>query len=255
MPTYRGQEVTSVEHDRKRGVYALIDVAGEILAELKQHEFLSQPQLRKVKLSNGRHRRAGAQVHRGSAGITHLTWPSRTVYLAPSAWTWFGADFATPEPAIENAGIRAGEITALRGWRVRGSSLFSIYRRGHEWFPGEPVAGDPDKRDQGVHAFKDDASLKEYVWMYQIQERMERAAFYGDGGSSVFALGAVHLWGDVVEHERGYRAQYAKVARIDRVTGTGPNDSAASAALLLHALRLRYGVGGGDITSTPTEAP
>jgi len=46
-----------------------------------------------------------------------------------------------------------------------------------------------------------------------------------------FALGTVHLWGEVVEHERGYRASHAAVRSIDEAYGVDLAD-----------LRNRYGV-------------
>jgi hypothetical protein len=48
-----------------------------------------------------------------------------------------------------------------------------------------------------------------------------------------FVAGTVKMWGDVVEHERGYRAEYAKLNSIDEMHGPGDID----------AIRARYGVG------------
>lgn len=47
------------------------------------------------------------------------------------------------------------------------------------------------------------------------------------------AVGTVRLWGEVIEHERGYRAEFAKVHSLDHVFGEAD----------LAALRARYGVG------------
>lgn len=52
--------------------------------------------------------------------------------------------------------------------------------------------------------------------------------------------GTVLLWGDIVEHERGYRAEFAKVRSIDWLY---PDvDMMGREAIVLNDLRRTYGV-------------
>lgn len=48
--------------------------------------------------------------------------------------------------------------------------------------------------------------------------------------ASAFVSGTVRLWGDVVEHEFGYRAEFAKLHSLDKIYGDGD----------LAALRAKY---------------
>jgi hypothetical protein len=58
----------------------------------------------------------------------------------------------------------------------------------------------------GIHAFKEaDAAVKEYR----------------DYSMYTIAFGSVKLWGEVVEHEHGYRATYGKVRSIDFLVDVG----------------------------------
>lgn len=55
------------------------------------------------------------------------------------------------------------------------------------------------KGDIGIHAFK----LQRHALKFASEW----------GGALVW--GRVHLWGDIVEHEIGYRAEYARIFAID----------------------------------------
>lgn len=105
-----------------------------------------------------------------------------------------------PEPTFKDAGIRAGEIIGYRAWKLYGGLLHSMYAS-FIWFPG--VVEKAHKIDEhwgtGLHAFK---TLAEARTQYD----------YAD------VWGEVALWGDVYEHEKGYRAEYAVVRRIIRVS-------------------------------------
>jgi hypothetical protein len=52
------------------------------------------------------------------------------------------------------------------------------------------------------------------------------------------AIGTVDLWGTVIEHEDGYRAEYAQVQSIDRLLHVPQPES----TWLLEHLRALYGV-------------
>ena len=89
-----------------------------------------------------------------------------------------------------------GPILAYRSWRVRKTDLFSL-NAGNQapvmddlvntprWIPGEPMTG--DVTEHGIYAHRHPAYI-------------ERDPSYVSGG--------VWLWGDVIEHENGFRAEF-----------------------------------------------
>ncbi|HXJ66864.1 MAG TPA: hypothetical protein VNN79_24165 [Actinomycetota bacterium] len=131
----------------------------------------------------------------------------------PSGWTHIGHILNTDGPAgtkVESAGVRLGEITAWRLWWVdgHGHRLRSVVRD-EPWLPGVPMTGDPKPDNRaGVYAFREPADA--YCEL-SITE-------------TPLVLGTVKLWGRYVEHERGYRAEFARItslvatARRDRTT-------------------------------------
>lgn len=160
---------------------------------------------------------------------------------------------------IPSAGIRTGELTAYRAWYVINDHQLRSLAHYFIWEPGVVVEGDvnaPIIFGQfalmfppvmgGVYAYKtvdDPSSELHHVWNGKFPRREERdedgwgnfrrlaRAGWGPlqpvgADASVtldeylgMAIGTVKLWGEVVEHERGYRAQYAKLASIDQVCG------------------------------------
>ena len=181
---------------------------------------------------DGRHRSASSQVHGGadqasggSAGgaapnYAALTAATRSAFQAAAAGpSPLLTAFDAPQPAIEDAGIKAGEIVGYRCWRLRDGLLCSCYLRYTVWQPGEIMEGDPDQ-GEGVHAFKDRLMMGSYGYRY-----------VHEGYGEVIVSGTVYLWGDVIEHERGYRASKAAIASID----DSPHYDAK-------ALRKRYGL-------------
>lgn len=236
MNIYRGTPIKTVEFNRKDDLYRLVNNEGEIVAELKRHEYLSQPQLRTMRLSSGKHWRPRASVRSSSAGQSYFSFAPGTVFFtSPGSAFW---SFGDPRPTkpIEDAGIRAGEVIARRCWRVIRDRLHSTYQQKHVWKPGEPMTGDV-RHEYGVHAFKEDSSIEEYI----LENRIYDQAFIiiADGGwvrpkTTPFAVGTILLWGEIVEHERGYRAEFAKIASIDRVEGADEDPG------MLERLRTTY---------------
>jgi len=106
-----------------------------------------------------------------------------------------------PAIDIEECGVKAGEIIAYRAWCLVGDSfmLHSMFID-YEWKPNEiqkiyeetlgPYGGN------GFHAFK----------------TLEKCQHEYHGLGTVY--GEVALWGEVIEHEQGYRAECARVTRI-----------------------------------------
>lgn len=116
-------------------------------------------------------------------------------------------------------------------WLVRRSDtrLLSL-ATGEGWIPNTAMRANVTGFDytegdaDGIYAFKDAGraiALGEWVnsrFCYQIP----------------VAIGTVHLWGDMVEHESGWRASRAAVRSVDWVFGGSPD--------LLARLRETYGV-------------
>lgn len=101
-----------------------------------------------------------------------------------------------------------GEITAFRVWRVTSAGLLRSTYKDTIWNPKEVLKSHVkpgDRSADGIHGWK---SLFEAINYAQELN-----------SSSKIAVGRVHLWGDVVEHKRGYRAEYAKIIGIDDLIG------------------------------------
>jgi hypothetical protein len=101
---------------------------------------------------------------------------------------------------LDNAGTSFGELIGWRIWKVRPHDrLLESYSANRIWMPGEPMEGKPlDNGGEGAWAFKHQSSAARKV------RELPQAA-----------LGSVWLYGDIVEHEGGYRGQYATVRSID----------------------------------------
>ena len=107
---------------------------------------------------------------------------------------------APPPRPLERAETRFGEIIGWRIWKIKDGFLGS-YSASYTWVPGMPAEGIPGDHDSGgIWAFKGPARA-----LHKLPE-------LPDG-----AMGSVELYGDIVEHADGYRAQYAMVRSIDQV--------------------------------------
>jgi hypothetical protein len=109
---------------------------------------------------------------------------------------------------LKHEGIRAGEIIAYRAWRVIAPGLLrsgddqrlhSVFMRDYVWSPDEPASG--DVRTHGIYSFRDAVRSRE-EYSYSTHE-----------GPLLF--GRVKIWGEVVEHESGYRSEFAKILSLD----------------------------------------
>lgn len=142
---------------------------------------------------NGGYWNAFAQAQSNTINAANLT-------NLGAVGTLLAQQAARSRPPIEDAGIRAGEIIAYRAWMWSRGLLRSMAAN-FAWIPGEIVGGDPIKAGLGVHAFK---TLGDAVGQY--------GGFANDTNAVVF--GTVALWGDVIEHEKGYRAEFGAVRSI-----------------------------------------
>src|SRR5262245_20761175 len=109
---------------------------------------------------------------------------------------------------IKHRGIRVGEVDACRAWRVMGtgwligrdSRLHSILMSDYVWHPDNPASG--DVRTHGIYSFrKVIKSMADYGY---------DAAMRGP-----ILFGKIKIWGEIVEHEAGYRSEFAKIVSLD----------------------------------------
>ena len=219
---------------------------------LKYYQTLNQAP-RSVK--NGKHRRAGSPAHgRTIVGADHsaggadesttvwVTWhPGTVTYPNPFA-------FSEPEPpAIPYAGIRTGELIGHRLWWVLqedGEQWLSSLAHRRLWQPDETVSANVDKVVDdfglwigpkiwgGTYAFADAGRLDgeamyELLQIERWRESVKRCGMGWYAGwvpyaeTATFVAGTIKMWGEVIEHETGFRAQFAKLNSIDRMYGPG----------------------------------
>lgn len=118
-----------------------------------------------------------------------------------------------------------GEITAFRVWRICSKTglLVSSFKTEHTWHPQKVLEAHakPNPHDSsgwsekvGIHAWKSVFEVAEYTKGFLDDS-------YGQYGNGIHGavIGRVHLWGEVIEHERGYRAEFAKIISIDDCVG------------------------------------
>lgn len=223
---------------------------------------------------DGKHRRTSPPAHsrpadrasdrpRGSAAISPRGAAIRITFTNSGGGTvdlttHMAALFA--EPAIPHAGVRAGELTGYRLWWLVAGHLCSLTHR-QLWLPGEVVSGDVDSTingilpafggiSGGVYAFKEASQLPNEVHnmecgaaAWDLMPAAGKRHFLATSlcwiafsETQTLVSGRVKMWGEVVEHRLGYRAQHAKVTHLDAVHGPGD----------LGALRRKYGLTDAD---------
>jgi hypothetical protein len=117
--------------------------------------------------------------------------------------------------------IQVGEIIGWRAWTVKNGNLCSL-STGYVWDWEVPSEGDVDT--WGIFALK--------TW--DTLEQMQLGAAFG----IPVVFGSVYLWGEIVEHEWGYRAQYAVPRTLDLLHSPGSGLIPTS----LKRLRRKYGM-------------
>lgn len=103
-------------------------------------------------------------------------------------------------PHVKHEGIRAGEIIAWRAWRIEKGFLQSASVR-TIWAPGEPMEG--DVKQHGCYSYKKKADALKHM--------------LSEMGTWPCVVGSVQIWGEIVEHELGYRSQFAKIVSLDYI--------------------------------------
>lgn len=129
------------------------------------------------------------------------------------------------EHSFDNAGIRTGVVKGYRGWYVddcklaispaleRGFYIDPFKESQHklrllsivwynEWEAGQPLSGDPSSREAGVYSFKTYDRAYDYTCDLFMHGVNLDSKFAG------FMIGEVESWGEIYEHDLGYRAQF-----------------------------------------------
>ena len=125
--------------------------------------------------------------------------------------------FAQPAGA-QSPKIEVGEITAWRIWRLGHEGIVYSLIVNVPWRPGEVMRASPHARaDDGIYASK---SRPEIRWPPSAR------------ASWPLVVGRVSLWGVVIEHEKGYRAQNARILAFDDIVSWSAFDNQKALALL-----------------------
>lgn len=116
---------------------------------------------------------------------------------------------------IPSEAPRVGELTAYRIWRIDGHILRSLSQNA-PWIPGGIMEGNPAKStvfgQEGIYAFKELANAEKMLTRHRAI--VGRQILQEEQTQQTHLIGSVKLWGDIVEHERGYRAQFARVVSL-----------------------------------------
>jgi hypothetical protein len=140
-----------------------------------------------------------------------------------------------PTPSLERV-VGVSELIGWRIWWINPDLSLKSYSRDTIWHPGKPMYGLP--QDDGVAG----------VWAFKERRRATRKAAENRRDHGGYAWGTVALWGEVIEHEYGWRGEYARIVSLDGVVLPWP-DKPTKAAIrkphrMLTSLRRKYGVAG-----------
>lgn len=125
--------------------------------------------------------------------------------------------------------------------------ILTSYTSESQWIPGKimeadklpnfipTISGYGDKKCHGIHAFKNINDALHYIQLSEVPT----------------ILGTVYLWGTIIEHEKGYRAQFAYPCSLEFLidTRTAYYD-AERKKLIENSLRNVYGCDVSDFTHT-----
>jgi hypothetical protein len=129
-----------------------------------------------------------------------------------------GRDPPTEPASGDVTEIEIGEITAWRVWRLGKEGIVYSPIINVPWWPGEIMRASPHVRaDDGIYASK---SRPEIRWPPSAR------------ASWPLVVGRVLLWGVVIEHEKGYRAENARIVAFDEIVSWSAFDAQKALALL-----------------------
>jgi hypothetical protein len=146
----------------------------------------------------------------------------QTRALHPGIFSWGTAVDPAIDP-LKSAGVKFGEFLGWRMWFTCDGFLKS-YSQDCVWAPHEPMTGTPsDYGSDGIWAFKD----KHKALKKALESNHEPCGIHylSNSGPSYVIYGSVHLYGLVIEHEIGYRAEKAKILTLDDIIGPGDSQN------------------------------
>ena len=129
------------------------------------------------------------------------------------------------DAALGEPRIRAGEIIGWRFWKLSHGLLYSVFVS-YTWHPGvfeRSSSKHIGLKNPGYHAFRDEGQAEREVSLHPTYR---------------LPLLARSPCGEVIEHQHGWRSEYAAVRSITKITGD--RDFSSKQQLLL-ALREKYG--------------
>ena len=115
---------------------------------------------------------------------------------------------AQAQKSLDHAGTTFGEIIGWRIWGLSQEGYLTSYSADYAWLPGHPAQGDVTDHGYGG------------IWAFKDANRAFKKALESTGISLLvegWVTGSVWMYGEVVEHAIGYRAQYATVRSIEAV--------------------------------------
>ena len=130
-------------------------------------------------------------------------------------------------------------------------SLLMSPHDGRGWKPGEvEIDGRPwieisMGSHNGVYAAKSMRDLENSVMTEKAKDCLRKQWWDSplrEFEPQAIVFGRVRIWGTVIEHERGYRAEHAKVCSLDKITYGPEFITIKTSGNDLEALRLMYGV-------------
>ena len=136
-------------------------------------------------------------------------------------------------PSIPYAGVRAGEIIGHRMWMILDNLELCSLAHHFIWQPGVTVEGKLDVVVDnsmfwktiygGVYSFNALEHITKELNEFDLEDLPRPISFSLCGSPYFFlhglAIGTVKCWGEVIEHEKGWRSQYAKLTSITDVIG------------------------------------
>lgn len=248
MPTFRGNEFDRICRNNAEDVYELW-MGDTLVHRIDSRAFHCFPQLKQMRLSSG-NRKPNQTTHYRSSGASRSGpgGPKARVSLLPgsvNAVSYAGAGLIAPPPfvwpfgydqpefsQIPYAGVKAGELIGHRFWFADVNSFLWSFTQPVMWEPGQVITGDPRKRHGarglGVYAFKSSKDLETEAHechQYVKSHLFPLDGYWTEANNGVgfrcvgVIFGTVYMWGEVVEHECGYRAEFAKVRTVSHYYG------------------------------------
>lgn len=184
----------------------------------------------------GRNWNPSPPVHGGPAGQSGSSDPGTEPASAPTTRPSNLPRINT----IPFAGFRTGEIIGYRGWLVGEDGLLrSVLCTQYIWEPGAIMTGDV-REEYGVHAYKEPHMTMEYcLTRAMLVTAFPSQSTEGEVYRPIYAVGRVALWGEVIEHEDGWRAECGRILELKGLLSTQSRDKTIG---IFEALKEKYKV-------------